>query len=122
MGKPVTKFPSAAVVPLWLAAFAIGGQAENRKRVMGSVYRMVNNLIEVKEEERKVAVVHLDAATSFVTSSTQAREIQRHFRGPSSCHKVVVKNGVDTASEVRSGAGQREVIANLGGRSGRLRL
>jgi hypothetical protein len=57
---------------LWLAAFAVGGQAENRKLVMGSVYRMVNNLIEVKEQEENVAIIHVDAATSFVNRSTQA--------------------------------------------------
>jgi hypothetical protein len=102
MTKPVTKIVSAALLMLWLAAFAIGGQTENRKLVMGSVYRIVKNLIEVKEEEGDIAVVHVHAATSFVNSSTQAHAKLKDISvGDQVAIKVVVKSGVDTAEQVK---------------------
>ena len=60
MVRPVTKFAAAALLVLCVAGFAVG-QGENRKLVMGSVFRIVKNLIEVKQEEGDIAVIHVDA-------------------------------------------------------------
>jgi len=70
--SPVPKIAAGAVLWLWVAACALG-QAENRKLVIGSVFRVVRNLIEVRQEDGDVAVILVTPATAYTNSSTQAR-------------------------------------------------
>jgi hypothetical protein len=77
---------------------------EDRKLVMGSVYRIIRNLIEVKQEGSDLAVIKIDAATTYInsTSSTQVpAKLKDVSPGDQVVIKVVVKNGVDTAEQVR---------------------
>ena len=75
---------------------------EDRKLVMGSVYRVVRNLIEVKEEGSDISVIKIDAATKYINSSTQApAKLKDIGPGDQVVVKVVVKNGVDTAEQVK---------------------
>jgi hypothetical protein len=98
-----TKLFSAAALMLFAAALAVGqSDTESRKLVMGSVYRIAKNLIEVKQEEGDIAIVHVTPATTYVNSSTQApAKLKDISRGDQIVIKVVVKNAIDTADQVK---------------------
>jgi hypothetical protein len=101
MVRPVTKFAAAALLILCVAGFA-AGQAENRKLVIGSVFRVVKNLIEVKQEEGDIAVLHVAPATTYINSSTQApAKLKDIAVGDQIVVKVITKDGVETADQVR---------------------
>jgi hypothetical protein len=98
-----TKLLGAGVLLLFAAAFASGQtEAESHKLVLGSVYRIAKNLIEVKQEEGDIAIVHVTPATTYVNSSTQApAKLKDISRGDQIVIKIVVKNAVDTADQVK---------------------
>jgi len=99
--NPVTKYIAATLLLLSLSTFAIA-QTENRKLVIGSVYRVVRNLLEVKQEAGDLAIIRVDAATKYVDSSTQApAKLKDIAVGDQIVIKVIVKSGVDTAEEVK---------------------
>lgn len=93
----------AAVLMLFAATVVVGQtEAESRRLVLGSVYRIAKNLIEVKQEEGDIAIVHVTPATTYVNSSTQApAKLKDISRGDQIVIKVVVKNAVDTADQVK---------------------
>jgi hypothetical protein len=76
---------------------------EDHRLVMGSVYRIAKNLIEVKEEDGgAVAVIRVDASTSYLDSSTaKAAKLKDISVGDQIVIKVAVKDGIDTAEQVR---------------------
>jgi hypothetical protein len=77
---------------------------EDRKLVMGSVYRIIRNLIEVKQEGSGLAVIKIDAATTYVNSSSSKQvpaKLKDISPGDQVVIKVAVRNGVDTAEQVR---------------------
>jgi hypothetical protein len=77
--------------------------AQDRKLVMGSVYRIARNLIEVKQEEKgAVAVIHVDGATTYMDSSTEKpAKLKDITAGDQIVIKVVLKDGIDTAEQVK---------------------
>ena len=77
-------------------------QTPNRKLVIGSVYRVVRNLIEVKQEAGDLAIIKVDAATKYIDSTTQTpAKLKDIAVGDQIVIKVIFKNGVDTAEEVK---------------------
>lgn len=89
-----------------LLMFALSAQvrarSEDRKLVMGSVYRVVKDLIEVQQEGSGIAVIKVDAATTYVNSSTKKPAKLRDIAvGDQIVITVVVKNGIDTAEDVK---------------------
>jgi hypothetical protein len=99
--KPVTKRIVATLLLLSFGGLAIA-QTPNRKLVIGSVYRVVRNLIEVKQEAGDLAIIKVDAQTKYVDSTTQApAKLKDIAVGDQIVIKVIFKNGVDTAEEVK---------------------
>jgi hypothetical protein len=97
----VTKCLAATLLLVCLGGLAVG-QTPNRKLVMGSVYRVVRNLIEVKQAVGDLAIVKVDATTKYVDSTTQApAKLKDIAVGDQIVIKIIVKNGVDTAEEVK---------------------
>jgi hypothetical protein len=97
----VTRGLAAALFLLWIGNLAFG-QNENRRLVLGSVYRVVRNLIEVKQEGGDLAVITVDSGTKYIDSSTQAKAKLKDIAvGDQIVIKVIVKRGVDTAEEVK---------------------
>jgi hypothetical protein len=93
-------------VTLFLLTLSLGlpalGRADSHKLVMGTVYRIVKNLIEVKEDSAGLAVVRIDAATKYINSSTEKpAKLKDLAIGDQIVIKVVTKDGVDTAEEVK---------------------
>ena len=75
---------------------------EGRKLVIGSVYRVVRNLIEVQEDGGGKSVIKVDAATTYTNSSTEKpAKLKDLSVGDSVVVKVVLKDGIDTAAEVK---------------------
>lgn len=108
--SPVTKIAAGAVLLLWVAACALG-QIENRKLVIGSAFRVVRNLIEVKREDGDFAVILVTPATAYTNSSTQARgKLKGISVGDQIVVKVITKDGVETADQVK-------FVPTLGARS-----
>jgi hypothetical protein len=98
---PVAGSLAALVVLLSLALLA-SGQTEDRRLVIGSVYRIVRNLVEVKEDGGDIAVIKVDAATTYFNSSTQApAKLKDIAAGDQIVVRVIVKAGVDTAEQVK---------------------
>ncbi len=84
-----------------LTAHGDVGAAE-RKLVMGSVYRIVKNLIEVEQDSGGLVVVVVDSATTYIDSSTEKPAKLKDLEpGDQIVIKVVSKNGVDTAQQVK---------------------
>jgi hypothetical protein len=76
--------------------------AEGRKLVVGSVYRVVRNLIEVQQDSGGTAVIKADASTTYINSSTgKPAKLKDLAVGDQIVIKVVSKDGVDTAEEVK---------------------
>jgi hypothetical protein len=99
--NPVTKYMAATLLFLLFGGLAIA-QTPNRKLVIGSVYRVVRDLLEVKQEAGNLAIIRVDAATKYVDSTTQARAKLKDIAvGDQIVIKVIVKDGVDTAEEVK---------------------
>jgi hypothetical protein len=97
----VTKYIAATLLLVCLGRLA-SAQTSNRKLVMGSVYRIVRSLIEVKEEAGDIVVIKVDAATKYIDSTTQApAKLKDIAVGDQIVIKVVDKSGVDTAEEVK---------------------
>lgn len=72
------------------------------KLVMGTVHRIVKNLIEVKEESDEIAVVVVDSSTTYIDSSTEKPAKLKDLQaGDQIVIKVVSKDGVDTAQQVK---------------------
>ena len=68
---------------------------------MGTVYRVVRNLIEV-QEEGSTAVIRVDASTTYINSSTEKpAKLKDLAVGDHIVIKVVVKDGIDTAEQVK---------------------
>jgi hypothetical protein len=87
------------VLTLSVGAFT---HAEGRKLVVGSVYRVVKNLIEVQQDTGGTAVIKADAATTYINSSTgKPAKLKDLAVGDQIVIKVVSKDGVDTAEEVK---------------------
>ena len=90
-------------------------RAEGRRLVIGSVYRVVKNLIEVQEEGSGVTVIKVDAATTYVNSSTaKPAKLKDLAVGDPIVIKVVSKDGIDTAEEVKfvPATGSRKQLSN----------
>jgi len=69
--------------------------------VIGSVYRIVRNLIEVKEVTG-IAVIRVDSTTTYTNSSTQAlARLKDIALADQVVIKVVVRDGIDTAEQVK---------------------
>jgi len=101
MPRPVTKFVAFTLLMLSVTGFAFG-QAENRKLVMGSVFRIVKDLIEVKQEEGDMAVIHVTPATTYINSSTRSpAKLKNISVGDQIVISVITKNGVETADQVK---------------------
>ena len=99
--NPVTKYTAATFLFLLFGGLAIG-QTPNRKLVIGSVYRVVRNLLEVKQEGGDLAIIKVDAVTKYVDSTTQApAKLKDTAVGDQIVIKVITKDGVDTAEEVK---------------------
>ena len=76
-------------------------RGEGRRLVMGTVYRVVRNLIEV-QEEGSTAVIRVDASTTYINSSTEKPANLKDLAvGDHIVIKVVVKDGIDTAEQVK---------------------
>ena len=91
----VAKSFTAILLLLAFGGFAIA-QTPNRKLVMGSVYRVVRNLLEVKEEGGDLAVIKVDAATKYVDSTTHSpAKLKDIAVGDQIVIKVIVKDGVE---------------------------
>ncbi len=87
------------MLTLGTPAFA---RAEGRRLVIGSVYRVIRNLIEVQEESSGLTVIKVDAATTYINSSTEKpAKLKDLAVGDQIVIKVVSKDGVDTAEEVK---------------------
>jgi hypothetical protein len=79
-----------------------GARATDRKLVMGSVYRIVKNLIEVEQDTGGLVVVVVDSSTTYTDSSTEKPAKLKDLEpGDQIVIKVVSKNGVDTAQQVK---------------------
>jgi hypothetical protein len=91
------------LIPLALAlSWPALAHDEGRRLVIGSVYRIVKNLIEVKEEGADITVIRVDTATSYVNSSTEKpAKLKDISVGDQIVIKVVSKDGVDTAEQVK---------------------
>jgi hypothetical protein len=77
-------------------------RATDKKLVMGSVYRIVKNLIEVQQDGGGLVVVVVDSATTYIDSSTEKPAKLKDLEpGDQIVIKVVSKNGVDTAQQVK---------------------
>jgi hypothetical protein len=88
-----------AIALLSTAAFA---RDDGRKLVIGSVYRVVRNLIEVQEDGGGKSVIKVDAATTYTNSSTEKpAKLKDVSVGDQVVVKVVSKDGIDTAEEVK---------------------
>jgi hypothetical protein len=75
---------------------------EGRRLVIGSVYRIVRDLIEVKEEGADITVIRVDARTTYINSSTEKpARLKDIAAGDQIVIKVVSKDGVDTAEQVK---------------------
>jgi hypothetical protein len=99
--NPVTKYIAATLLFLLFGGLAIA-QTPNRKLVIGSVYRVVRHLLEVKQEAGNLAIIKVDTATKYVDSTTQApAKLKDIAVGDQIVIKVIVKDGVDTAEEVK---------------------
>ena len=86
---------------LLLAAKGLA-RAAGAKLVMGTVHRIVKNLIEVEEESNAIAVVVVDSSTTYVNSSIEKPAKLKDLEvGDQIVIKVVVKDGVDTAQQVK---------------------
>jgi hypothetical protein len=91
-------------------------RAEGRKLVMGTVYRIIRNLIEVQEEGNSTAVIRVDASTSYINSSTgKPAKLKDLAVGDRIVIRVVSKDGIDTAEQVKfvPAAGNRKQVSNL---------
>jgi hypothetical protein len=89
------------LLTLLLAANGLA-RAAGGKLVMGTVHRIVKNLIEVKEESDEIAVVVVDSSTTYVDSSTEKPARLKDLEvGDQIVIKVVSKDGVDTAQQVK---------------------
>jgi hypothetical protein len=78
------------------------GRADGHKLVMGTVYRVVRNLIEVKEDSAGLVVVRVDSSTTYINSSTEKpAKLKDLTVGDQIVIKVVAKDGVDTAEQVK---------------------
>ena len=103
----VTKCIAATLLLVCLGGLAVAQtpqtpQTPNRKLVMGSVYRVVRNLIEIRQEAGDLAIVKVEATTKYVDSTTQApAKLKDIAVGDQIVIKVILKNGVDTAEEVK---------------------
>jgi hypothetical protein len=93
----------ALLVILLSLSLGLPASAQERKLIMGSVYRIAKNLIEVKQEESgAVAVIRVDAATTYVDSSTdKPAKLKDITVGDQTVIKVVLKDGIDTAEQVK---------------------
>jgi hypothetical protein len=81
---------------------AVPGRADDHKLVMGTLYKVVKNLIEVKEDSAGLTVIRIDADTKYTNSSTEKpAKLKDLAVGDQIVIKVVSKNGVDTAEEVK---------------------
>jgi len=97
----VTRCLAATLVLLTLGGLLFA-QSENRRLVLGSVYRVVRNLIEVKQEGGDLAVIKVDSATKYIDSGTQApAKLKDLAVGDQIVIKVILKSGVETAEEVK---------------------
>ena len=77
-------------------------RAGGRKLVMGTFYRTVKNLLEVKDDSGKIVVVRFDASTTCVNSSTEkSAKLKDISAGDQVVIKVISKDGVDTAEQVK---------------------
>lgn len=77
-------------------------RATDKKLVIGSVYRIVKNLIEVEQDSGGLVVVVVDSATTYIDSSTEKPAKLKDLEpGDQVVIKVVSKNGVDTAQQVK---------------------
>jgi hypothetical protein len=91
----------AFILLLGFSRFAFA-QSEHPRLVVGSVYRIVRNLVEVKQDGGDIAVIKVDAATAYVNSSTQAAAKLKDLAvGDQIVIRVIVKAGVDTAEQVK---------------------
>jgi hypothetical protein len=76
-------------------------RGEGRRLVMGTVYKVVRNLIEV-QEEGGTEVIRVDASTTYINSSTEKpAKLKDLAVGDQIVIKVVVKDGIDTAEQVK---------------------
>jgi hypothetical protein len=99
-----------------LLSTAALARAEGRKLVIGTVYRVVRNLIEVKEEGHDITIVRVDASTTYVNSSTETPAKLKDLQvGDQIVIKVISKDGVDTAEQVKfvPATGSRKQASNL---------
>ena len=95
------KYVTLVLVALSLSMSALA-RNEGRRLVIGSVYRIVRNLIEVKEEGADITVIRVDSATTYVNSSTEKpAKLKDIAAGDQIVIKVVSKDGVDTAEQVK---------------------
>jgi hypothetical protein len=77
-------------------------QATGAKLVMGTVHRIVKNLIEVEEESNEIAVTVVNSSTTYINSSIEKPARLKDLEvGDQVVVKVVVKDGVDTAQQVK---------------------
>jgi hypothetical protein len=99
--NPVSRCIAATLLVSSLGTLAVA-QTENRRLVIGSVYRVVRNLLEVKQDAGDLAIIKVDAATKYVDSSTHApAKLKDIAVGDQIVIKVIVRSGVDTAEEVK---------------------
>jgi len=99
--NPVSKYIAATLLFLLFGGLAVG-QTSDRKLVIGSVYRVVRNLLEVKQEAGDLAIIKVDAATKYVDSTTRApAKLKDIAVGDRIVIKVTIKDGIDTAEEVK---------------------
>jgi hypothetical protein len=91
------------VLLLFLMLTANGlSQASGAKLVMGTVHRIVKNLIEVEEDSNELAVIVVDSSTTYINSSIEKPAKLKDLEvGDQVAIKVVVKDGVDTAQQVK---------------------
>jgi hypothetical protein len=105
------------MLPLLALLLATNGlaHAAGGKLVMGTVHRIVKNLIEVKEESDQIAVVLVDSSTTYINSSTEKpAKLKDLEAGDQIVIKVVSKDGVDTAEQVKfvPAFGSRKISAH----------
>ncbi len=92
------------ILPLLLLTLSAPafGRTEGRRLVLGSVYRVVRNLIEVQEEGGGITVIRVDAATTYINSSAEkSAKLKDLAVGDQIVIKVISKDGIDTAEEVK---------------------
>lgn len=95
------KYLISLILILTLSAPAFT-RSEGRKLVVGSVYRVVRNLIEVQQDAGGTAVIKAEASTTYINSSTgKPAKLKDLSVGDQIVIKVVSKDGVDTAEEVK---------------------